>query len=705
MSESASRASPRSARVRTYSSAGRRSSAMSRQASSGSGEGGSTPGGVGASSRALLSQGRRGDLESTGVEAAKDAAVETMIEDNAYERIILHTPDTTREIVKEMVVDKYVQDLEEASDEDDGDDDGHGGGSGGGRAEPDNQLQRTASHPDLGLRLYPEVPQASDINVPGGFRRDFVLTGRSPSIGGAAATQGTVPEAAQTSFLESLMNTNSATLYAWVDDGLASDSDSEDESDFEMGNTTPRRSTRYQMVFSSYNSRTLARRNSDFQNDETTKSGNKKTLFTLIKCFVATGVLFLPNAFKSAGLVAGVITMLIIGAMSLYGILLLIATRERVEEGSHGQPTPSTPLLSSEANAAVTDALFPRRPVSIGTYAHLGGAILGRPGKRLVETSIMFSQIGFCCVYVSFSGNTLAQAAEAWASESRPGDTAPALPLEAYMALVVPIIIPLTLIRHLKHFAIPNLIANIFVAISLTYIFIEAVLSISRHSVHTDWTCTVGDPKSACFWFNPSTYSIFLGSSVYVFEGISLVIPIQNSMRRREDLPDMMIGVVACVSVLFAAFGGLNFYAYGADTKPIIIDNMPTDGKIAVSALFIAVAVFMFPLMVFPAARIIEKRLFKKLRRSGYKWQKNAIRTMIVIFCLLVSIGAGEKVDKLVAVIGGLFCVPLALVYPPLLYLGAGAAPNVMHRFGATLLLIFGSLAALLSSITALANF
>ncbi|GBG28506.1 Proton-coupled amino acid transporter 4 [Hondaea fermentalgiana] len=687
-------------RLRSWSSAGRRAGNAANAGAGGEDDAAAGAAGAGTGARALLTHGQRGDAEMAEVGAAKDAVVEALIEDNTYERIIVHTPDITREIVKEMVLDKYVQDLEEGSTAAvDGEEEG--------RMETDTGLQRTVSHPDLGRVLYPEVAPASEINVPGGFRREFILADRTDAADGENGVEPTeIHPAVRMSFLESLMNTNSATLYAWVDDGLASDSEDEEDSDYEtFGESGSESRSRYQMVFSSYNRRSLSRRNSDFQNDESTKAGNKKTLFTLFKCFVATGVLFLPNAFKSAGLVAGTITMLLIGAMSLYGILLLIATRDRVEEGIIGQPTPSTPLLSSEANAAVTDALFPRRPVAVGTYAQLGGIILGRPGKRLVETSILFSQIGFCCVYVSFSGNTLANAAAAWASESQPDETAPALPLNAYMALVVPIIIPLTLIRHLKHFAIPNLIANIFVVISLSYIFVQAVISIAGHKVETHWTCDPDDKRSACFWINPSTYSIFLGSSVYVFEGISLVIPIQNSMRRREDLPNMMLGVVTVVSILFAAFGGLNFYAYGAQTAPIVIDNLPREGKISVSALFIAVAVFMFPLMVFPAARIIEKRLFKKLRRSGYKWQKNAIRTSIVILCLAVSIGAGEKVDKLVAVIGGLFCVPLALVYPPLLYLGANAAPSFLHRAGATALLIVGSSAALLSSITAIADF
>ncbi|CAK9032122.1 Vacuolar amino acid transporter 3 [Durusdinium trenchii] len=667
------------------------------------------------------------DLEA-GEDALYDAAVEAAIEDDAYERIIVNTPDVVRDIMKAAVVERYVTQDRVG----DGDDEGSFAATAGAAGDDlagdlDRQdesestlLQRSASHPDLNDVMYPEVGHASEINVPGGFRREYIVNELEAEMG-HEVDDDEIPEVVRTSFLESLLASNSATLYAWVEDFLESDDEDEgdddsaddsDDQDLENpllavdGASLGSRGRR-QMVFSSYGRRSIVRRNSDYQNDSSLKASNTRTMFTLFKCFVATGVLFLPHGFKTAGLVAGAATITVVGMISLAGMFLLIRTRAHVEQGFQ-QATPTTPLLSTAAAAAVSSVLFPRRPVVVNTYSQLGGQILGRPGRRIVELSILLSQLGFCCVYISFSGNSLYQAFGGEESPHASPEAAPSrvgIPLWGFMAATVPVIIPLTLIRHLKHFAIPNLVANIFVALSLAYILVQATVTVAESGDMTDWSCD-GTPHTACFFINPSEFALFLGSSVYVFEGITMVIPIQNSMQDRQQLPDMLTKVLGTVTVLFCLFGSLNFYAYGQDTAPIILNNLPQAGKVAVTCMFVIVAVFMFPLMAFPAAQIIEKRLFKKMRRSGKKWQKNFIRTCIVLFCFAVSFLAGEKVDKLVAVIGGMFCVPLALVYPPLFFLRSGCAQDLATEVvPAAALCTVGVFAAVLSSATAISQF
>jgi len=657
-----------------------------------------------------LFYGQRTDgAEAEAEELAKGMAREAAIEDDAYERLIAPSTDMTREIMKGLVVDRYVQDLEEGERSTTGAVEGEAD-----RQETEVTLHRSISQPDLGSVSWPDVPVPSDVNVPGGFRREYVLNERFRDIPGDEGGHEVfeLPEIVQTSFLDSLLESNSALLFAWVDDGLNSDeedSSSEYDSDvdsverlMEDGEAGDGRSpARLQMVFSSYGKRSIARRNSDYQNDESKKASNGKTVLTLVKCFIATGVLFLPNAFKSAGLFAGAFTILCVGFLSLLGMEMLLKTRDHIASGLYRPPTPSTPLLSEAASRHVTTALFPRKRVEVNTYSQVGGQVLGKKGKKIVDLSILLTQIGFCCVYISFTGNSISQAL----AGGTVTDPEPIAPLWAFMVAPVPIIIPLTLIRYLKHFAIPNLIANVFVFASLLYIMIQTSVTLVMGRSPANWACGEDETLSACFYINWGEYLTFLGSSVYVFEGVTMVIPIQNSMIHREALPKMLFKVLSVITVLFCIFGALNFYTYGQNTEPIIINNMPQIGKLAVTAMFSLVAVFMFPLMAFPAARIIEKRLFKKMRRSGKKWQKNFIRSCIVMFCLFVSIIAGAKVDKLVAVIGGLFCVPLAMVFPPLFYLRSGAATSFEDKVAAFVLLLLGVSATILSSSTAIIQF
>ncbi len=501
-------------------------------------------------------------------------------------------------------------------------------------------------------------------------------------------------------------------LFAWVEDDNDEssvenddeDSTDEDEDDSlqdeQMNGMSEARRRRYQMVFSSYSRASFGRRNSDFENDLAVKTGTKRTLLTLFKCFVATGVLFLPKGFRSAGLFAGVITILFVGVISVFGMRLLLRTLAHLQAARNATVNQSTPLLTNDIG-------LPRRSriKNIDTYSHVGYLVCGKVGKRAVESSIMFAQVGFCCVYISFIGNSLSTALAPYIDDPDDDYDGP-WPLWAYMVATIPIIAPLTLIRHLKHFAIPNLVANVFVLICIMYILLQAALLLShgKGGKHADWTCS-GEKDSACLWLNRHEYATFLGSSVYVFEGITMIIPVQNSMKSPERLPRMVTGVVGSVTLLFGLFGALNFYAYASQTNPIILNNLPHAPRLACTIMFDIVAILMFPLMSFPAARIIEKRLFKKLRRSGYKWQKNFIRTGIVLFCVFVSVAAGEKVDKLVAVIGGMFCTPLATVYPSLFFLQSGAPAKQCTKIAAMFLLLFGIGSSILSTVTAVAQF
>jgi amino acid permease len=752
------------------------------------------------------------EIEETQLE--QTVLAHALVEDDAYDRIIVNTPDILRDVVKGALVQKYIDELDADAEENVCESvGGRGSTTAGARfssayspsdagrlrlvllaqsqavANDDDDddgafRERSFSEPlQVDNPEYPTVPSASDINVPGGFRREF-LKGQYAQYDAHLNTGGPDTSAEQRqqehhernnmmspgspmpalgpmntrerrppSFLDQLLGDFSPAVYAMIEKQMGDDDDDESDAGSDFDSEFDSRSQFIIDFGLDGGGVPTLRRSTD-----ATKTGRKKTFLTLFKCFVATGVMFLPSGFRDAGLFAGACTIALVGSLSVYGIRLLIKTKDFLQEGKHLscrtrrgndvapatealEDTTRTPLLqpisenaglasesvsslggisrrmtgrSSSSERSVTVQVRPDSvvssppsaptpapaPLKVNSYSIVALHSAGPLGKWLVQTSILFSQIGFCCVYVSFIGNSLFQViGGSW-------------PLWAYMVVVIPFVTPLTFIRHLKYFAIPNLLANVFVIFSIVYLIAVAVQKIASDSSPSsqdarNWSCDMSDrDNTACLWLAQTTYPMFFGSAVYVFEGITMVIPVQNSMRHPEQLPGMVTIVVGGVAALFIVFAGVNFYAYAQFTKPIIVNNLGTSGQAVVTALFVPVALFMFPLMVFPASRIIEYRLFKKLSRSGYKWQKNFIRTCIVLFCVAVSIGAGEKVDKLVAIIGGLFCVPIAMVYPPLFFLKSGCAQDFWtEKLPATALLVFGLCAAAISTFTAISHF
>jgi len=73
---------------------------------------------------------------------------------------------------------------------------------------------------------------------------------------------------------------------------------------------------------------------------------------------------------------------------------------------------------------------------------------------------------------------------------------------------------------------------------------------------------------------------VFFGIVIYTYEGIALVLPLQNAMKEPKDfgkgLGVLNVGmtVVCCI---FASLGGIGYWKYGDDTESSITLNLPTD--------------------------------------------------------------------------------------------------------------------------------
>lgn len=77
--------------------------------------------------------------------------------------------------------------------------------------------------------------------------------------------------------------------------------------------------------------------------------------------------------------------------------------------------------------------------------------------------------------------------------------------------------------------------------------------------------------------FNPNDFVLFLGTAAFAFEGIGLVIPIQESMARPEKFKFVLTGVMIILILVFTSIGGLSYAAYGSDVKTVIISSLPQD--------------------------------------------------------------------------------------------------------------------------------
>ena len=73
---------------------------------------------------------------------------------------------------------------------------------------------------------------------------------------------------------------------------------------------------------------------------------------------------------------------------------------------------------------------------------------------------------------------------------------------------------------------------------------------------------------------------LFFGTAIFAFEGIALVLPLQNSMKIPRDFSKcfgvLNVGMVF-VTFIFLSFGGIGYWKYGEDTQGSLTLNLPMD--------------------------------------------------------------------------------------------------------------------------------
>ncbi|KAG6837384.1 hypothetical protein H0H93_010543 [Arthromyces matolae] len=385
-------------------------------------------------------------------------------------------------------------------------------------------------------------------------------------------------------------------------------------------------------------SRTRRRRNSVGAAGNATVT---QAALMLTKGFVGTGVLFLGKAFYNGGLVFSAITFVAIAIISLYSFLLLL-----------------------KAKAVVS-----------GSFGDIGGTLYGPWMRYTILGSIVISQIGFVAAYTIF----VAQNFQAFVLGIT--NCIKLIPMQYFILLQLIIFLPLALVRDIAKLSTTALVADVFILAGLVYIFSSEASILATNGI--------ADVKM----FNPKDFPLFIGTAVFSFEGIGLLIPITDSMREPHKFPAVLTAVMAFVTVLFGGAGALGYLTFGSDIETVVLVNLNLNSQLvqAVQFLYALAILLSIPLQFFPAVRIMENGLFT---RSGkvdmrVKWLKNAFRFGMVMLCTALSWVGAADLDKFVAFVGQkaadvLLIVfgSIAFVYTSVQTLKLMAEPTSPPQFG-----------------------
>ncbi|KAG7398180.1 hypothetical protein PHYBOEH_011503 [Phytophthora boehmeriae] len=459
---------------------------------------------------------------------------------------------------------------------------------------------RTKSLPQVSEVLYKDVGKASDLVQPGGFRRDHVIS-NLPDDGAC------IPSHAQESFLASI-GPNSLLQSAYgnfISDTLHLGEDYDEDEDQIPLLDSPAKAVQ-----------------------PTGGASVLQTTFTIVKSFIGSGILFLPKGFQNGGMLFSIAGLCASAGLSTFCMLRLVEC--------------SNVLIRSPNHHSIS-------------YGVVGEQAFGSIGRLAVNVSLVLSQLGFCCSYLIFVQQNIGQvllhvfhvrsSVAAW----------------TLIFLQVPLYTPLVWVRHLEYFALTNLFADVLILFGLLYMLTYTVETLNNA------------PAGSSTWenFNADNWAMFLGVAIYCFEGIGLVLPTYDAMddKIKHKFPTILTSTVVCLVAFSSLFGGTVYAAFGQNTQSAVTLNLPNAGEskgtVVVLLTYSLALILTFPLMLYPVINILESNLFPHQRVKGFwRWKKNGFRFALVCLTAVIGYFGKDKLDNVVAIIGGFCSVPLAFIYP-----------------------------------------
>uniref|UniRef100_A0AAQ5YL80 Amino acid transporter transmembrane domain-containing protein n=1 Tax=Amphiprion ocellaris TaxID=80972 RepID=A0AAQ5YL80_AMPOC len=370
-----------------------------------------------------------------------------------------------------------------------------------------------------------------------------------------------------------------------------------------------------------------------------------QTLIHLLKGNIGTGLLGLPLAVKNAGLVLGPVSLLCMGIVAVHCMRLLVKCSH------HLSAKVNRPSLSyGEAmQYGMENVSWLRR------HSHWG--------KRTVDLFLIITQLGFCCVYFVFLSDNVKQvveAANATTFSCQINNTnqtqilVPSFDSRLYMLCFLPAVILLVFTPNLKYLAPLSLVANLVMTASLILIYFYSLTNIP-HPINLP---KVGRAKD---------YPLFFGTAIFAFEGIGVVLPLENKMQRPQKFTLVLYVGMGIVTFLYISLGTIGYMCFGEHIGGSITLNLPNCWTYQAVKLLYCFGIFItFALQFYVPAEILIPPV---VARVSERWEIAVdllLRTVLVIFTCALAILIPE-LDLVISLVGSVSSSFLALIFPPIL--------------------------------------
>uniref|UniRef100_A0A9L0RK34 Solute carrier family 36 member 1 n=1 Tax=Equus caballus TaxID=9796 RepID=A0A9L0RK34_HORSE len=361
-----------------------------------------------------------------------------------------------------------------------------------------------------------------------------------------------------------------------------------------------------------------------------------QTLIHLLKSNIGTGLLGLPLAVKNAGILMGPLSLLVMGIVAVHCMGILVKCAHHF---CHRQ------LLSITAH--------------------------------IVDFFLIVTQLGFCCVYFVFLAENFKQvieAANATTNDCHSNETViltPTMDSRLYMLTFLPFLVLLVFIRNLRVLSVFSLLANVSMLVSLVMIYqfiVQRIPDPSRLPLVASW----------------KTYPLFFGTAIFAFEGIGMVLPLENKMKDPRKFPLILYVGMAIITALYISLGSLGYLQFGANIQGSITLNLPNCWLYqSVKLLYSFGIFFTYALQFYVPAEIIVPFFVSRVPEHCELVVDLFVRTMLVCLTCILAVLI-PRLDLVISLVGSVSSSALALIIPPLLeittYYSEGMSPLTITK-------------------------
>lgn len=319
-------------------------------------------------------------------------------------------------------------------------------------------------------------------------------------------------------------------------------------------------------------------------NSLSNRTTDSQTMMHILKANIGTGVLAMPMAFRHVGLWPGLVLVPLIGAICIHCMNVLIASHNQLCDRFNYES------LDYDQVAALGLACGPRWARRMAKWA-----------SGVVTVFLMFTQIGFCCVYTLFAVENLQLA---MLNLFRLDYS-----ISTYLLIVYPIIGLASCTSNLNHLARISTLANVLQSVGLALIFYDLFQfrTYDPRRLAPDAGAGAGGPGEgvAPGWaqvrveqgvgeHSLAGLPLFFATAVYAFEGIGVVLPLIKEMHHPERIsgPNGVLNTsMSLVALLYMAMGFFGYAKYGQHVASSITLNLPETTLNELVRLTFAIAV------------------------------------------------------------------------------------------------------------------